>query len=282
MWITSHHQGDEQSRETSSIPFKLSLEVWSHRTGEPQVVIDWSAQTFRQGQASLGEVICSDQGKIYANLFWGPRPRRSGVGLLMIDYKRETTEVWERRQGYDGEEEFTKTPLLPHSVFNAMQTLGEDHLYLATNSGLAIIDFSEQEVNKQLNILDETKGWSTEFINDICHEKLGPDSSSPDRIWLATPQGLVRLANDQLKLRIAGMTTALGMRKRDHSLWVAFKNQVWVGRGQIEKSWDKLKMTIKDRVGIIIHLFPRDDGGLWVVSTEGVFFHKGSSTSSSL
>ena len=200
----------------------------------------------------------------------------------MIDYKRETTEVWERRQGYDGEEEFTKTPLLPHSVFNAMQTLGEDHLYLATNSGLAIIDFSEQEVNKQLNILDETKGWSTEFINDICHEKLGPDSSSPDRIWLATPQGLVRLANDQLKLRIAGMTTALGMRKRDHSLWVAFKNQVWVGRGQIEKSWDKLKMTIKDRVGIIIHLFPRDDGGLWVVSTEGVFFHKGSSTSSSL
>ena len=113
------------SDDDSKLPYKRSLELWSHKSGEPKQVIDWSEQTFRMGQPSLSSLRCSEEGLIYGNLFWGSRPWTLGVGLLIIDPKKERSTVWERRQGYDGEESLSKTPLLPHSDFNTIRIASE-------------------------------------------------------------------------------------------------------------------------------------------------------------
>lgn len=281
LWVTSHRRPPQVSDKDSKLPFKLSIELWSLESTEPLSVIDWGTQSFRQGQPSLSSLRCNAQGYIFANLFWGLRPWTIGVGLLIIEPKAERAIVWERRQGYDGELALSKTPLLPHSAFNEIEFSGDRLSYIATNSGLAIVDFKATQKADQLKILDEAHGWPTEFINDIfvasTHGQKDSGSEEETRIWLATPRGLLRLIGDQQILKIKGDATSLGSRLSDGTLWVAFKDQLWIsptaGEGEAN-DWIKVKMNTQLKVGSIRHIFPRTEGGAWIVDDHGVYFTK--------
>ena len=279
LWLTSHRRAFGQSDESSSLPFKLSLEIWPIDSAKPRNVLDWSAQSFRRGLPSLSSLRCGPNGEIYANLFWSYKPWTIGVGLLLVDPSREQVSVWERRQGYDGESALSENPLLPHSTFNTLE-LGDEHtVYIATNSGLAVANVTPNTPkNDQLKVFDEAYGWPTEFINDLYYESKHSQNPEQDErspsVWLATPRGLLRLEGEQPLLKIKGNATSLAKRESDHSLWVAFNEQVWVGHREGDEAidrWTKLKLPKELKISNIKHLLPRENGGLWIIDERGIY-----------
>lgn len=235
------------------------------------MIFDLSAQTFREGLPSLGEVSCSRSGDlIFANLFWSQgRPRMLGVGLLVIDLKAKQAEVWERRQGYDGEEDISPTPLLPHSVFNSITPFDQDHVYISTDSGLAFANPRASKRMDKLKVWDEASGWATEFFSGLTVQ-LGKDQRK--RIWVATPRGLAELIEGRLRLWIKGMTTAVSTGK-DEALWVSIGGQLWRGEGEGDLSWSRasFQSELGDDVGTVSRLFPRPDGGIYIITNEATF-----------
>ena len=278
LWITSRKHSSEisvssQNVDKTSTSFKRTLEIWSDKEKKLLKIMDWSSQSFRYGFPSLGEAHCDSSGYIYANLFWGALPRNLGVGLLIIDSKAGKQMVWERKQGYDGEEALAETPLLPHSIFNAIEIGRDQRVYIATNSGLALVDVQAKTKQEQLTLYDEAYGWSTELINDILIEKKA-NNNQDERIWLATPVGLSELIDDKLRLKIKGIPTALAREVGSDSLWVAFADKIWIAQGDKRKDWRKLDPNGLPKLGITLHMFPLAQGGVWLISSEGVFFTK--------
>ena len=264
----------------------LRLEIWSHDLHEPHLVIDWRDQSFRSGRPSLGAIICHADGTLYSNLFWGEEhQRRVGIGLLIINPVVKKANVWERRYGYDGERRLAKTPLLPHSVFNAMYPVRRGELYIATNSGLALVRPQHTKRADQLLVFDEARGWSNELINDVLYE---PHASSLKersteqigRVWLATPRGLEVIDHSEItrhrpRLKIRGAASALG-RGGEHELWVAFGEKLWRGRGVGDRSWDRFSLPSgSEGLGpnTVRKILVRPQGGLWVITTSGVFLN---------
>lgn len=267
LWITSQvNEGDSSDSRT---PFKRSLEVWNHHTEEPKSVIDWSSQSFRKGSPSLGEVKCATNGLIYANLFWGAKTRINGIGLLIIDPVKETETIWEQRQGYDGEAVMSPTPLLPYSIFNAME-FGQNHtLYIATNSGLFTVKLEMKTKDEQLLVYDEANGWPTEFFNDLRFEAFA--GSRFGRLWIATSRGLLNIVKGKRNWVMKEDVKALAYDQKHKVLWVGLRDQLWLGTGLDHKEWHPIKPHSNQPITSIVHIFPKPKGGVWLVTTNGVF-----------
>jgi hypothetical protein len=267
LWITSQvNDGDFSNSRT---PFKRSLEVWNHHTKEPKSVIDWSSQSFRKGSPSLGETKCATNGLIYANLFWGAKPRKAGIGLLIIDQMKETETIWEQRQGYDGEADISPTPLLPYSKFNAIE-FGQNHtLHIATNSGLFTIKLEMKTKDEQLLVYDEANGWPTEFFNDLRFETFA--GSRFGRLWIATSRGLLNIVKGKRNWVMKEDVKALAYDQKHKVLWVGLRDQLWLATGLEHKEWYPIKVDINQSIKSIVHIFPKPQGGVWLVTTNGVF-----------
>ena len=270
LWITNRKE-KVSTESTEQLRTKRLLELWPIDAKKALLSLDWSSQDFRQGEPSIGEVKCDAEGNIFANLFWGKHALRVGVGLLIIEPKLKKMIIWERRQGYDGEEELSKTPLLPSSIFNAMSFAQDQSLYIATNSGLMKVDHRAKTKAEQLQVFDEASGLSVESFGDLHHEI---EMSGTEHLWLASPYGLLRMLNGELRIKLKGVVTALTYDVQRKNLWVSFKKQLWVGQGQgQDRNWRRVYLPPNLKLGQINHIFPTSQGALWLISDEGVFFN---------
>lgn len=248
------------------------LELWPNKAKKAQISLDWSSQDFREGEPSLGEIKCDLDGTIFANLFWGYQTWRVSVGLLIIEPHNQKMILWERKQGYDGEESLSETPLLPSSTFNAMQFAKDQSLFIATNSGLLRVQHRVGKKSEQLKVFDEAHGLSIESFSDLVFE---PENENIEHLWLSSPYGLLRMFDEELRVKLKGTATALAYEPQQQNLWISFKQQLWVGQGQGEsREWLKVKLPSSLGIGQINHIFPTKTGGLWLVSEQGVFYHQ--------
>ena len=258
------------SNESSST--QRLLEIWPLNAQQALFSFDWSNQQFRDGEPSLGEVKCDTKGTIYANLFWGRSARRLSVGLLVIDPNSKKVTIWERRQGYDGEVHLSTTPLLPSSTFNAMSFAQDQSLYIATNSGLLKVRYHAKTKAEQLQVFDEAQGLSVESFSDIQHEVEGMGT---EHLWLASPYGLLRMINNELRIKLKGVVTALAYDTQGKNFWVSFKQQLWIGQGQgQERKWRRVRLPQDLELGQINHIYPTAEGALWLLSDRGIFFNE--------
>lgn len=230
----------------------LSLELWRPGEQKPLVQIDWSEGNFRVGEPKLGDVACDAKGAIYGALFWGQGWSGNGVGVLYLPADRSKIEIWGARQGYDGEDEVTQTPLLPDFTVNAIATAPNRSVFLATNSGLAIVSSPESLTNgrRTLTLLSESTGWVTDFINDV-------SVAADGRAWVATDQGLYEL-DSQLKSRLATLklrVSAVGVDPNRALIWIAFQDKLYRGNGQM-KTWQRVQVSGNFPVGTIKRILP--------------------------
>ena len=260
---------------------KLYLQVWRRGASKPIALIDWTEASYRRGKPSLGSITCDSQGSIYAALFWGEgQPREIGAGVLHLPHSDQgylSAEVWETRQGYDGEEALSETPLLPGFMVNRISTDPQNRVFIATNSGLAQVSSQRQvkkldstkEVKKEpkptVSIFGEESGWPTDFINDLSFDQGG-------RLWIATDRGLEEKLGGRLKLHIRSPASAVTTHPRTGHVWVAFQDRVWYSEGDSIKSWSKVSLRGGFDVGLIRTLLVRSNGGLWMATTTGLFY----------
>lgn len=264
------------SKKVSQPTPKLSLELWVPGGEAPVASVDWSDALFRVGEPKLGDVACDKEGAIYGALFWGPGWSGSGVGALHIPADRARVEIWGARQGYDGEEELTETPLLPDFTINAVAVSPDRRVYFATNSGLAVIDPPTQASDKKrpLKLLSESSGWVTDFINDV---SVGEDG----RAWVATDLGLFELDRG-LKSRRASLPlrmSAVAVDPNTGLIWVALQDKLYRGDGQIQ-TWERVKVAGSFPLGTIKRVLPFDPGPdergaprtaqVWLATTRGL------------
>ena len=128
----------------------------------------------------------------------------------MIDPNSKKVTIWER-QGYDGEALLSATPLLPSSTFNAMSFAQDQSLYIATNSGLLKVRYHAKTKAEQLRVFDEGQGLSVESFSDVQHEVEG---AAIEHLWLASPYGLLRMINNELRIKLKGLSLRWLMIRR--------------------------------------------------------------------
>jgi len=254
---------------------KLTLELWTPGAEVPLAQIDWNDALFRVGEPKLGDVACDQEGAIYGALFWGQGWSGSGVGVLHIPADRMRAEVWGARQGFDGEEELTETPLLPDFTVNAVAVAPDRRVFLATNSGLAVVGAPTQAKGskRSMTLLSESSGWVTDFINDV---SVGADG----RAWVATDKGLFVL-NQELKARLTTLKlrmSAVAVEPNTGLVWVALHDKLYRGDGQVE-TWERVSVEGSFPLGTIKRVLSFDEGGargaqgraqVWLATTRGL------------
>ena len=248
---------------------KLMIDVWRAHEFKPFLSIDWSSATFRRGRPSLGESVCSKSGEIYASLFWSTgQPRSIGVGVFHLSLKQKKIEMWEKREGYDGEEEVTPTPLLPDFNINDLDLDQKETLWLSTNSGLVhVIPSKDPKVKAKVKTYGEATGWHTELINDLSFSK-GTENQKQET-WLATHIGLEHVIHHKLKYYIRSYASAVAHHPQTQDVWVGFRQQIYYGQ---PGDWTRFPLKGILKRGVIRKLIFQPQGGLWLITDRGIFF----------
>ena len=147
----------------------------------------------------------------------------------------------------------------------------DQSLYIATNSGLIKVNHRAKIKAEKLQVFDEAYGLSIESFGDLHHEL---ETTGTEHLWLASPYGLLRMIDDELRIKLKGVVTALAYDKHRKNLWVSFKRQLWVGQGQgQDRKWRKVYLPPTLDLGQVNHIFPTSRGALWLLTDEGVFFN---------
>jgi len=259
------------ARADAAPELKLLVELWAPGAAAPAASLDWSAAAFRPGEPKLGDVVCDPQGAVSAALFWGPGDISAGVGLLHIPASRDRVEVWEHRQGYDGEEALSKTPLLPSFTVNALVARPDGGLFVATHSGLADVGppvAGAPSSARVVTVHSEASNWPTDLMTDLA---LGTDG----RLWIATDRGVLLLPPGEARprpVRPFAAVSAIALTPGTQEVWAAFQDKLLVGDGTFE-GWSRVHLTVDFAVGVIRRVLPlgaAGEGAVWLATQGGL------------
>jgi hypothetical protein len=244
----------ESAEANPDLPIKLKF-------GEIEK-IDWTDQGFRDGTPIISEAICTKSGNLYASLFWNQGRTVVGIGALYITADHKKAQVWEGRQGVDGEDK-SEIPVLPEGTINGMAFDDNETVYLATNAGLAVVKMLDNQ-KREVIIFDEAS-MSTEIINDVALDEVN------GKIWLATDRGLGFIEGVRFTLQIVSKKSASAVFfDHEKRLWAAFQDIVQVGSADNFKSF-VIPPTVK--VGTIQHIEVLKNGNIWFATTQGLYFY---------
>ena len=213
------------------------------------------------GPPRFGRMLIEPGGEVYVPLFTlddGAVPRAAGLahlraGLTAID-------VWRARFGFE-ESDGSGPPLLPDAWVNAVTRAPDGTIYVATNSGLV------QVRPGKVRVFDENAFIDSEVILDVAIDPQG-------RVWAGTLEGLGYIESDEwksvrhpgLERKVAPITAEFGGR-----LWVGTESGVWRGEGA---GFDRVQVGEERRIGDVRDIAVDRDGGVWVLTSQGVFSRK--------